>query len=114
MRVLIIRNGNANIMWYSSRNTDARRSTVRCASTWAFSFGSWRGTGSAKLGKASDDRSGAHPDLDSAEVLGVAGDGVYERQKCHPHCPDLRRQAAELCGAALLGTGLLGLDGRTQ
>jgi hypothetical protein len=52
--------------------------------------------------------------IDSTEVFGFAGDGVYEGQECHPHCTDLRREAAELCGVALLGTGLLGLHGGAQ
>src|SRR5439155_1452632 len=65
-------------------------------------------------GRAPDGRSCAHAAVDSAEVLGVAGDGVYKGQECHTHCTDLRGKAAELCGAALLGPGLLGFDGASQ
>ena len=48
------------------------------------------------------------------EILGLAGDRVYERQERHPHCADLWREAKELRGPALLGAGLLGLDRGTQ
>src|SRR5271169_5863120 len=96
-------------MWCSSRNTGARRFTVLCANTWAPCSGGWR-----DWGRAPDGRSCAHADVDSAEILGIASDGVYERQECHPHCADLRREAKELCGAALLGARVLGLEGGTQ
>jgi len=65
-------------------------------------------------GGALDGRSCAHAGLDSAEIFGIAGHGVYQRQECDPHRADLRRQAPQLRGAALLGEGVLGLDGGTQ
>src|SRR3989454_12829697 len=49
-------------------------------------------------GGAPDGRSCAHAGLDSAEILGLAGDGVYERQERDPHCADLWREAKELRG----------------
>lgn len=39
-------------------------------------------------GRAPDGRSCAHADLDSAEVVGIASDGVYEGQERHSHSPD--------------------------
>ena len=65
-------------------------------------------------GRAPHGRSCAYAAFDSAEVLGIASNGVYEGQERHPDCADLRREAKELCGAALLGTRLLGIDGGTQ
>src|SRR5512137_947074 len=63
-------------------------------------------------GRAPDGRSCAHADLDSGEVLGIASDGVYERQERHSYSPDLRRKAPELRGAAFLGAWVLGFDRR--
>ena len=40
-----------NTMWYSFRNTGAKRCTDRCGSTWAACSGSWRGTRSVRLGR---------------------------------------------------------------
>src|ERR1700688_2581668 len=65
-------------------------------------------------GRAPDGRSCAYADFDSAEVLGIAGNGVYKGQARHPDCADLWREAKELCGAALLGARVLGIDGGTQ
>jgi hypothetical protein len=73
------------------------------------------GTGTAKGVRdnrgAPDDRSGAYVDLDTAEVFGGASDGVHEGQGCDPHRSSVCRAKKELCGAAVLGTRLLGVDG---
>ena len=40
--------------------------------------------------------------------------GYMKGEERYPNCADLRREAKELCGAALLGERVLGLDGGTQ
>ena len=60
---------------------------------------------------APDDRSCAYVDLDPAEVFGGAGDGVHEGQDGDPHRSGVGGEKKELCGAAVLGEGLLGVDG---
>ena len=67
--------------------------------------------GERNRGRAPDGRPCAYADLDSAEILGIAGDGVHEGEERHPHCANLWRETPELCGAALLGAGLLGFNG---
>jgi len=57
------------------------------------------------------DRSCAYVDLDPAEVFGGAGDGVHEGQDGDSHSSGLGGEKKELCGAAVLGEGLLGVDG---
>src|SRR6185436_2846243 len=83
--------------------------------------GAWDGVsgvgetaGERGLGGASDGRSRAHADLDSAEAFIVSGDGIRERQKRHSHCTGVCWPAAEFCGPALLGEGILGIDGRKE
>lgn len=56
----------------------------------------------------------AYADRDSAEVFRVAGHGIHQGEKCDPHCADLCGEAQELCGAALLGSGLLGVHDRSE
>ena len=58
-------------------------------------------------------RSRAHADLDSAEILGGAGDGVYQGQERDPHRTGICWPTAEFCGPAVLGAWVLGLDGGT-
>src|SRR5208283_5936473 len=60
---------------------------------------------------ASDARSCAYVDLHPTEIFGGAGDGVYEGENGDPHCSGVGREEEELCGAAVLGEGLLGVDG---
>ena len=50
-----------------------------------------------------DDRSRAHADLDSAQVLGITSGGVHQREECHLHCSDVHGQAAKLHGRKFLG-----------
>ena len=45
--------------------------------------------------------------VDSAEVLGGAGDRVHQGEERDPHRPGVRRAVAQLCRAALLGSRLL-------
>ena len=70
--------------------------------------------GMRNWGGALDGGSCAHAAVDSPEVLRVAGAEVSEGQECHPPRVALRREASERGGTALLGTGLLGVDGGPQ
>jgi hypothetical protein len=49
--------------------------------------------------------------LDAAQVGRGAGGGGAHREERHAHCADIGGAAAQLCGRALLGTGVLCLDG---
>ena len=62
-------------------------------------------------GGALDAGSCAYVAVDTAKILSILGDRVHEGQKCDPHCKGVWRAAAQLCGAELLGTGLLGVNG---
>ena len=62
--------------------------------------------GEPGAGRSPATRSRAHADLHSAQVCGVSGGGVYERQECDPHRADLPRSAKELRRHELLGTRL--------
>ena len=74
-KVLTIRSGNANTIWFSSQNVDEKCSTGRCESTWANCSGSWRGEGMRDWGGTPDKRPCAHADIDTAEALSVADHG---------------------------------------
>jgi hypothetical protein len=63
---------------------------------------------------ALDAGSRAHVDIDPAEVFGIAGGGVYQRQERDPFGPDVRGTQAQLCGAALLGERLFRINGRAR
>ena len=52
-----------------------------------------------------------HDDLDPAQVRGVGGDWVYQRQECDPLGAGVRRAQAEFCGSALLGARIHGFHG---
>src|SRR6266404_2667922 len=73
------------------------------------------GTGEAK-GKrghrrALDGGSCASVGIDTAEVFGGAGDGVCEGQKRHSRRSGVCWPKEKFCGPALLGEGILGIDG---
>jgi len=55
---------------------------------------------------------GSYDDLDSTEIRGLAGGRVYQGQECDPFGPCLRREEAQLRGAAFLGQRVLRLDRR--
>src|SRR5580704_1594708 len=63
--------------------------------------------------RAPDGRSCAYVDLDTTEVFGGTSDGVPERENCDSHSSGVCWEEKELCGAAVLGTRLLGIDGGT-
>ena len=63
-------------------------------------------------GGASDGRSRSYAVEHSAEVFGVAGGRVPQRQECDPYGEDVFRTEKELCVAAFLGARLHGVDGR--
>src|ERR1700679_2037058 len=63
---------------------------------------------------ASDGRPCAHVALDSTEVFGGPGAGVSEGENGDPHCSGVCWAEAELCGAAVLGARLLGIDGGSR
>ena len=75
------------------------------------------GTGTAEGMRAhrgaSDGRSCAHADRHPTEVFGGAGAEVPEGENGDPHSSGICRAKAELCGAAVLGAWLLGLNGGT-
>src|SRR6516225_9006996 len=58
-------------------------------------------------GRALDVGPRAHAFVDSAEVRGVGGGGLHQRQECDSLGSDLWRAQAELHRTALLGTWLL-------
>ena len=51
--------------------------------------------------------------VDSSEILGRAGDRVYQGEECDSRRSRVWRSAPQLRGAALLGAGLLRLDSRS-
>jgi len=61
-----------------------------------------------------DARSRTHVDIDSAEVCGFAGDGLYQGQKRDPYSPSVWWTKTELCGPAFLGERVLGVNGRQE
>ena len=68
-------------------------------------------TGSRDHGGAFDAGPCAHADIDSAEVLRFAGDGVHQRQERNTYCQGARWAKTELRRTAFLGARLLGIDG---
>src|SRR4029077_18962522 len=62
-------------------------------------------------GGASDGGSCAHAAIDPPEVLGVRGGGVYQGQECHRDRTKVHGSGKELCGAELLGEGILRVHG---
>jgi len=69
-----------------------------------------RADGVSDRGGALDGRSRAHADLDTAEAIGVSGDGVHQGQECDSHRPGVCWETAELRGPAFLGAWVLGID----
>src|SRR5258705_8941811 len=49
--------------------------------------------------------------MDPAEICGLAGDRLYQRQERYPFGPCLWREEAQFHGPALLGEGIFCLDG---
>ncbi len=81
------------------------------------------GRGAAALGPAPGKRRGRrasdagprpHDDLDSAEVLGGAGDRVHQGEERDPHRAGVCGAVAQLRRATLLGAGLLRVDGGSR
>ena len=73
------------------------------------------GFGSAERGRsgggAPDDRPCSHAVVDTTEVLGLRGGGVYQGQECHCDRTKVHGSGEELCGTELLGEGLLRVNG---
>jgi hypothetical protein len=51
MNVLIMRSGDVNTFWYSSRNIGAKRPTVRHNNTWGSCFGGLAGQEGCEIGQ---------------------------------------------------------------
>jgi hypothetical protein len=64
-------------------------------------------------GRASDARSRAHDDINTAKVCGFLGGGIHQGEECDPFGPGIWGAQAQFCGAALLGTRVLRFDGRS-
>ena len=62
-------------------------------------------------GGASDGRPCAHAVIDTTEVLGLRGGGVYQGQECHRDSSEFHGSREELCAAELLGEGILRING---
>ena len=62
-------------------------------------------------GGASDGRPCSHAVVDSTEVLGFRGGGVYQGQECHRDSGEFHGSREELYGAELLGEGILRVNG---
>src|SRR5262245_29868989 len=60
---------------------------------------------------AHDGSQGSHAVVDTTEVLGLRGGGVYQGQECHCDRTKVHGSGEELCGAELLGEGLLRVNG---
>src|SRR6266478_1566998 len=60
---------------------------------------------------ASDGRSCSHAVVDTTEVLGLRGGGVYQGQECNCDSSEFHGSSEELCGAELLGEGILRVNG---
>src|SRR5262245_59582 len=56
-------------------------------------------------------RSRAYAAIDSAQIFGTAKRGVYQREECYPHCPDMPGATPKLHGATFLGSWVSGIDG---
>src|SRR5215468_4315593 len=61
-------------------------------------------------GGAPDGRPCSHAVVDTTEVLGLGGGGVYQGQECHCDRRKVHGSGEELCGTELLGEGLLGVN----
>src|SRR3984885_5890998 len=64
--------------------------------------------------RAPDAGSRSHDDFDSAEIRGLSGGRIYQRQECDPFGPCIRGEEAQFCGTAFLGEGVLRLDRRSR
>ena len=56
-------------------------------------------------GGAPDGRPCSHAVVDTPEVLGLRGGGVYQGQECHCDRTKVHGSGEELCGTELLGEG---------
>ena len=81
----------------------------------------WRGVSQAGAaegmpdrGRSSDVGSRAHDDCDTTEILGIAGNWIYEGQERDPSGPSVWGEATKFCWSALLGPRILCLDGWTR
>ena len=66
--------------------------------------------GEPDRGRAPAARPRAHDDRHSAQVRGVAGDWVYQREECDSLGAGVRGAEEEFCGAAFLGARILGVN----
>lgn len=78
--------------------------------------GAWRsisppGEAEGELDKSRAHDGGSCDDIDSAEICALAGDRIYQREECDPHCQDLSGPKNELCRSALLVQGVFCVDG---
>jgi len=62
-------------------------------------------------GRASEGGSCAHDVVDTAEVFGLRGGGVYQGEECDSDRPKIYGSDEELCRVELLGEGILRVDG---
>ena len=65
-------------------------------------------------GGASDGRSCSYHAVGAAEVLGVWGGGVHQGEERDSDRPTVHGPEEKLCGAELLGEGILCVDGRER
>jgi hypothetical protein len=55
---------------------------------------------------------GSAQGIGTSELLGIAGDRVYEGQKCNQYCEELYGAEEEFYWSAFLGQGIVCVDGR--
>src|SRR5499426_3727258 len=77
------------------------------ADHWGFSSAERERSG----GGASDGRPCSQAVVDTTEVLGLRGGGVYQGQECHCDRTKVHGSGEELCGTEPLGEGLLRVNG---
>ena len=64
--------------------------------------------------RASDAGSRTYDDCDTAEILGIAGDWLYQGQECDTSSASVWGEAAKFRWSALLGQRIFCLDGWTR
>ena len=81
---------------------------------WSDTPGVGRGVSSIGRTEGESDRSRAchagscaHDVVDTTEVCGVAGGGLYQGEECDSYSTELSGKTKELCRAAFLGPGLM-------
>jgi hypothetical protein len=62
-------------------------------------------------GGACDGQPCAYAVIDTTEVLGLRGGGVYQGQECHRDSSEFHGSSEEFCRAELLGAGILRVNG---